>query len=283
MTQQKEFTFWDHLSELRDVAIRIFVLLTVLSTAFFFVMPWIFDHVILAPASGSFPLYRLLSGLHGDGSLLPDFSGEDFHVDIINIELASQFFVHISASFWLAVVTAFPVIIYMVWGFVSPGLYEHEKRGARKAFLFGNLMFYLGMATGYFVAFPMMLRFLADYHLSDRIANTVSLTSYMDSFYMLVFMMGLLFELPLLAWILGKTGLLRRGFFARYRRYAIVGLLIIAGIVTPTSDLVTLMIVFWPVYILWEASALLVPPEEAGTDRGVDDSAASDTDNVTNS
>lgn len=261
MTEQKEQSFWDHLSELRDVAIRIFVLLAVLSTAFFFVMPWIFDHVILAPASGSFPLYRLLDGLHGDGSMLPDFSSENFHVDIINIELASQFFVHVSASFWLSVVVAFPLIIYMVWSFVSPGLYEHEKRGARKAFLFGNVMFYLGMAVGYFVAFPMMLRFLADYHLSDRISNTVSLTSYMDSFYLLVMMMGLLFELPLLAWMLGKMGLLKRGFFSKYRKYAIVGLLIIAGIVTPTSDLVTLMIVFLPVYILWEASALLVPPD----------------------
>lgn len=259
MTDQKEQSIWDHLAELRTLGLRILILLTVLSTAFFFVMPWIFDHVILAPTYGSFPLYRLLDGIKGDGSLLPDFSGRGFHVTIINIELATQFFVHISASFWLSVVVAFPVIIYMIWNFVSPGLYDHEKRGARKAFIFGNVMFYLGMATGYFVAFPTMLRFLADYHLSDSIANTVSLNSYMDSFYLMVFMMGLLFELPLLAWLLGKTGMLTRGFFSKYRRYAIVGLLILAGIVTPTSDLVTLMIVFLPIYILWEGSALLVP------------------------
>ncbi len=268
MSGQKEQTIWDHLSELRSVALRIFLLLAVLSTGFFFIMPWIFDHIILAPTSGDFPLYRLLDGIKGDGSMLPDFSNSEFHVNIINIELATQFFIHISASFWLSVVVAFPIIIYMIWCFVSPGLYEHEKRGARKAFLFGNVMFYLGMAVGYFVAFPMMLRFLADYHLSDRIANTVSLSSYMDSFYLMVMMMGLLFELPLLAWLLGKMDLLKREFFSKYRRYAILGLLILAGIVTPTSDLVTLLIVFLPVYILWEGSALLVPraTEHSDTD-----------------
>lgn len=273
MSQEKELSFWDHLSELRDAAIRIFVLLMVLSTAMFFVMPWVFDHIILAPASGSFPLYKFIDKISGHGGIVPELGSQTFEVDIINIELATQFFVHVSASFWLSVVVAFPIIIYIIWGFVSPGLYENEKRGARKAFLFGNLMFYLGMAVGYFVAFPMMLRFLADYHLSDKISNTVSLSSYMDSFYLMVMMMGLLFELPLLAWLLGKMGLLKRGFFSKYRRYAIVGLLILAGIITPTSDLVTLMIVFLPVYVLWEGSALLVPRDS--TDHAQADSSIS--------
>ncbi len=277
MSEQKELSFWDHLSELRDVALRILILLLILSTGFFFIMPWFFDHVIMAPTSGTFPVYRLFDWLRGDGSILPDLSSQDFHVQLINIELASQFFIHVSSSFWLAVVVAFPIIIYMIWVFVKPALYENEKRGARKAFLFGNFMFYLGMAVGYFVAFPVMLRFLADYHLSDSIANTVSLTSYMDSFYLMVMMMGLLFELPLLAWMLGKTGLLKRGFFSRYRRYAIVGLLIIAGVVTPTSDLVTLMIVFLPVYLLWEASALLVPKSDDNGEGYNDDTADPDT------
>ena len=273
-------TIWHHLAELRGVALRILGLVVVLSLVTFFLMPWIFDAVIMAPTRPSFPTYRLLSLIRGDGSVLPDFGG-DFSVRLINIELASQFFIHVSSSFWLAVVLAFPVIIYLLWGFISPGLYPAERRGAAKAFVWGNVMFYLGMAVGYFVAFPMMLRFLADYHLSPDIANTVSLTSYMDSFYILVFMMGLLFELPLLSWMLGRMGLLRREFFSRYRRYAIVALLVIAGIITPTSDLVTLMVVFLPVYVLWELSALVVPSSNEPSD--ADSQSSSSTDSPTES
>lgn len=193
-------SFWGHLGALRKVVVRIVILVAVLACAFFAYMPWIFDHVIIAPCQGDFPFYRMLSMVQGDGQWLPDMSvGNEFHVKLINIELASQFFVHMSASWMCAMVVSFPFIIYQIWTFVSPGLYPNERRGARKAFLFGNVMFYLGMAVGYFMVFPLTLRFLADYHLSDNIENTLSLTSYMDSFYMLVLMMGVLFELPLLS------------------------------------------------------------------------------------
>lgn len=255
-----EMSFWEHLGALRDVLLRISVAVLAVGVAAFCFMPWIFNNVILAPCDDSFALYRLLNGLHGDGAWIPDLSAEKpFEVQIINIELASQFFIHMSASIWLAFIISFPFVLYQLWGFVSPALYEHEKRHARGAFLFGNIMFYLGMAVGYFVVFPLALRFLADYQLSDRIANTVSLTSYMDTFFMLVLMMGLMFELPLLAWLLGKMGLLKREFFSRYRKYAAVGILVVCGIITPTSDLFTLFVVFIPIYGLWEASALLVP------------------------
>lgn len=255
-----EMSFWEHLGALRDVLLRISAVVLGVAIAAFCLMPWIFDHVILAPCDDGFVLYRALSGLHGDGAWIPDLSADKpFEVEIINIELASQFFIHMSASVWLAFVVSFPFVLYQLWGFVSPALYPNEKRHARGAFLFGNLMFYLGMAVGYLVVFPLALRFLADYRLSERIANTVSLTSYMDTFFMLVLMMGLVFELPLLAWLLGKMGLLKREFFGRYRKYAAVGILVLSGVITPTSDLFTLFVVFIPIYALWEASALLVP------------------------
>ncbi len=264
-----EMSFWEHLGALRDVLLRIAAVVLGLGIAAFCLMPWIFDHVILAPCDGDFILYRALSGIHGDGAWIPDLSGaKPFHVDIINIELASQFFIHMSASVWLAFILAFPFVLYQLWGFVAPALYPAERRHARSAFLFGNVMFYLGMAVGYFIVFPLALRFLADYQLSERIANTVSLTSYMDSFFMLVLMMGLVFELPLLAWLLGRMGLLRRPFFKRYRKFAAVGILVLAGVITPTSDLFTLLVVFIPIYALWEASALLVP---RGKDKPSDD------------
>ncbi len=252
-------SFWGHLDALRVVLMRIaFVVISLAIVAFCF-MPWIFEHVITAPCTDDFPLYHALSFVRGDGTWIPDMASSGFHVELINIELASQFIVHMSASIWLAFVVAFPIVLWQLWTFVAPGLYPHERRGAGKAFLAGNAMFYLGIAVGYFMVFPLALRFLADYQLSDRIANTVSLTSYMDTFFMLVLMMGLVFELPLLAWLLGRMGLLRRGFFSRYRKYAAVGILALAGIITPTSDLMTLFMVFVPVYALWEASAMLVP------------------------
>lgn len=255
-------SFWGHLDALRRVVIRIVAVVILLAIGFFSFMPWIFDNIITAPCSNEFPLYHILSFIKGDGTWVPNIVDNGFNVHLINIELASQFFIHMSASCWCAFIVAFPFVIYQLWTFVAPGLYEKEKRGARKAFVFGNLMFYLGMCVGYFIVFPLALRFLADYNLSDKIANTVSLTSYMDTFFMLVLMMGLLFELPLLSWLLGKMGLLKRTFFKKYRKYAIVSLLILAGIVTPTSDVFTLAIVFLPIYTLWEASAMLIPKEQ---------------------
>ncbi|MDE7031661.1 MAG: twin-arginine translocase subunit TatC, partial [Muribaculaceae bacterium] len=168
-----------------------------------------------------------------------------------------------SASLWMAFVLGFPMIIYLLWSFVAPVLYDSEKRGVRRAFVAGNLMFFLGMATGYFLVFPIAVRFLADYSLSDKIRTLVSLDSYMDNFFTLLLLMGAIFELPLLAWLLGKMGFLTRGFFSRYRRHAIVVLLIVAAAVTPTGDPFSLMAVFLPIYALWEFSRRLVPAETA--------------------
>ena len=124
----------------------------------------------------------------------------------------------------------------------------------------GNFMFFLGVAVGYFVVFPITLRFLADYHVSELIPNQISLDSYMDTFLMLIFILGIVFELPLLSWLLGKLGVIHREFFKKYRKHAIVILLILAAIITPTGDPFTLTIVFLPLYLLYELSALLVKP-----------------------
>lgn len=121
-------------------------------------------------------------------------------------------------------------------------------------------MFFLGVAVGYFVVFPITLRFLADYHVSELIPNQISLDSYMDTFLMLIFILGIVFELPLLSWLLGKLGVIHREFFRKYRKHAIVILLILAAIITPTGDPFTLTIVFLPLYLLYELSALLVKP-----------------------
>ena len=255
----EEMSFWDHIDALRAVLIRIVVVLVLVTLALFFVMPAIFDQVILAPCHGDFVLYRLFERMTAAVPWLPQFTTDGFEVELINIKLASQFFIHMSSSFWLAMVLTFPVILYLLWTFVAPALYPGEKRGVKTAFLLGCVMFFIGVAVGYFVVFPVTLRFLADYHVSMLVPNQISLDSYMDTFLMLIFIMGVIFELPLVAWLLGNLGVLRRGFFGTYRRHAIVLLLVLAAIITPTGDPFTLMVVFLPIYLLYEVSAYLVP------------------------
>lgn len=251
-THEGEMTFWDHLDDLRTVLVRIAVCVVVLGAGAFAAMPWLFDNVVMAPCRPDFPLYAMLDASGATDAESP------MHIDIVSVELTSQFFTHMSAACWTAVVVGFPIIIYMLWSFVAPALYDHEKRGMRKAFVLGNAMFYLGALLGYGFVFPVCLRFLATYSLSDTITPIVSLDSYMENFFTIVLLMGVVFELPLLAWLLGRMGLLHRSFFRRYRRHAIVGLMIVAALITPTGDPFTLFAVFLPIYALWEFSAALV-------------------------
>lgn len=260
-----EMSFWSHLDALRGTLMRIGLTVVVLMVGFFFIMPWFFDHVILWPCSPDFPFYSALYFIKGDGEFLPNLGNADFEIHLINIKLGTQLMTHLSASMWLGIAFSFPLIIYQLWLFVAPGLYEREKRGARKAFLFGNVMFYLGIGMGYFVVFPLALRFLSQYELSAQIQNQLTLDSYMDNFYTVIVSMGLVFELPLVAWMLGKAGLIKRSFFKRYRRHAIFALTVLSAFITPTSDIFTLLVVFTPLFTLWELSSLLVPKPDPDT------------------
>ena len=259
MEELQEMSFWDHIDALRAVLIRIVAVLVVATIVLFCMMPSIFDSVILAPCHGDFVLYRLFERMTSSVSWLPQFTTNGFEVELINIKLASQFFIHMSTSFWLALVLTFPFVLYELWTFISPALYHTEKQGVKTAFFIGCFMFFLGVLVGYFVVFPVTLRFLADYHVSQMVPNQISLDSYMDTFLMLIFVMGIIFELPLVAWLLGVLGMLHRGFFRTYRRHAIIVLLVLAALITPTGDPFTLMVVFLPIYLLFELSAYLVP------------------------
>ncbi|MDE6267121.1 MAG: twin-arginine translocase subunit TatC [Muribaculaceae bacterium] len=256
---RSEMSIWAHLDELRKVLFRIGAVVVVAAVVLFIFMPWLFDNVIMAPARPGFPLYRLFDILQIPGTV--EETDAPFSISLINTELSAQLFTHMSLSGWLALVVTFPVIIYLLWTFISPALYENEKRNATTAFLFGNIMFYIGVAVGYFLVFPLTLRFLATYRLSDLIDNTFTLESYMDNFTGICLIMGAVFELPLVAWLMGKMGILHRSFFHKYRRHAIVALLIVAALITPTGDPFTLFVVFFPLYMLWEFSAWIVPKD----------------------
>ena len=262
----QEMSFWDHLEELRWVLFRVVIALFVFAIAAFVFMPWIFDTVILGPAKSDFFLYEYMCKLSQMAPFFPDFCGQSLTLDMINIDLTAQFFRHISTSFWVAVIFICPYILFEVWRFVAPALYENEKKNVRWVFLLGSIMFFIGCSVGYSVIFPMALQFLYTYSLSDVIHNQLSLDSYMDNFLMLVLIMGLVFEMPLISWLLSQFGILKKSFFKKYRRHAIVILTFAAAVITPTGDPFTLSLVFVPLYGLYELSIFFVKADDPEED-----------------
>lgn len=253
-------SFWDHLEELRWTLLRSVIALFVFAIVGFAIMPYIYDTWIMGPTRANFFLYEYLCKATSAIPFFPDFCDDTFSIKIINYNLTSQFFRHMTTSFWLALILTFPYLIFEIWRFVSPALYDSERKSIKWVFLFGTIMFFIGCAVGYGLVFPMTFRFLATYQLSEMIENTISLDSYMDNFLMLIFIMGIVFELPLVSWLLSQLGLLNRSFFKRFRRQAIVGLLVLAAIITPSGDPFTLSVVFVPLYLLYELSAFFVKP-----------------------
>lgn len=261
MEDNKEgMSFWDHLEAFRWMILRTLLMMVVFSIVAFIFMPYIYDNVIMAPSNANFFLYDFLCRITTDVAFIPDFCTENFNVKIININLTSQFFRHMTTSFWLGLICTFPYLLFEVWKFIKPALYESEKKNMKWVFLFGSVMFFIGCALGYCVIFPITYRFLASYELSTMIENQISLDSYMDNFLMLILIMGIVFELPLISWLFSQLGFLNRSFFKKYRRHAIVALLVLAAFITPSGDPFTLMVVFIPLYTLYELSAFFVKP-----------------------
>ena len=246
-------TFWEHLDELRKVLFRSALILLGAAVIFFIFKDFMFG-IVFAPTDDNFVLYRLADRIL---ALLHQEPLGPFKLSIINIDLPAQFFIHISTSFYFALVVCAPILLYQLWTFVSPALYPKEKRGAIKAFSFAAVFFYTGVLVGYFLLFPLTLRFLGTYQVMDEVANQISLKSYISTFFSLILILGVVFELPTVAALLSKFGLLYKHTLKKYRRHAFVVLLIIAAIITPTGDPFTLMAVGLPLYGLYEISIMM--------------------------
>lgn len=236
-------TFWDHLEELRRVLLRCIVVVAVFAVLAFFFKDEVF-FVIFAPKSPDF---------------LPAIYGHSPEIQLINTELTRQFVVHMMTSLYVGVIVTAPYIIYELYRFISPGLYENERRYSTPLVITSYVMFMLGLLFSYFILFPITFRFLAGYQVDTQVENLISLESYIDTLIFLSLAMGIIFEIPILSWLLGRLGILHREDMQQYRRHAIVAILVIAAIITPTSDVITLSIVSLPMYLLYEVSILLVP------------------------
>jgi len=243
MAQSGEMTFWDHLEDLRGGIFRMLMVFGIVTVTLFFFKGFLFENIILAPSRTDFYLYQLL--------------GADFSMSLINIEVAAQFFVHMKVTFIVALILTFPYFIYEIWRFVRPALYANEKNAVRGAFLFSSVLFYIGVAVGYMLLFPLMLNFFAGYQVSPDVPNTFSLSSYISLLTSTVLTFGIVFEFPTVVAALSGLGILTKDSLRGFRRYALLIVVILAAVITPSGDPFSLMVVSVPLYILYEFSIFI--------------------------
>lgn len=247
-------TFWDHLDELRNTLLKIAVVALFCGIVAFIFKDLVFE-IVFAPKNDDFITYRWLEKI---GGIFSENIDRGFEVSLINTGLAQQFVVHMKTALCFGVLFSSPYIIYQLFRFVSPALYEDERNYAFKVVGSGYLMFVVGVLIGYLLIFPLTFRFLGTYKVSDEVTNLISLDSYMSTLVLICFAMGVVFELPVVSWLFAKMGFLNSSFMKEYRKHSIVVILIVAAIITPTSDVFTLLAVSLPIYLLYEASILLV-------------------------
>lgn len=240
--ENEEMSFWDHLDVLRGTLFRSAVAITAVGVILLCFKEFLFDDIILAPSRSDFFMYKWL--------------GVEFSMDLINTEISAQFFTHLKVSFICGFVLAFPYVIFEVWKFIAPALYENEKLSIGKAFFSSAFLFYLGVATGFCLIFPITLSFFQGYTVSDTIANTITLNSYISTFMSMVILFGIVFEFPVLIAVLSGMGIVTRETLKHYRKHALIGILIIAAIITP-ADPFSMLIASAPLYLLYELSVLV--------------------------
>ena len=237
-------TFWDHLDVLRSSLIRMGVAIVVFAVAAFCLKEPLFS-VVLAPRSSDFVTYRLLGV-------------DPFAIHLMNTGLTEQFMIHMRTAIYAGLLVASPYILYELFRFVSPGLYQNERHYAVWIVGAAYMMFLVGTLVNYFVVFPLTVRFLGTYQVSPDVANMLTLQSYVDTLLGMSLVMGVVFELPVVSGLLGRMGLITSKMMSQYRRHAIVAILVVAAIITPTTDVFTLFVVSLPIYLLYELSIQIV-------------------------
>lgn len=248
----KTMSFWDHLDELRKVLVRVFVVTLLFAVVAFCFKDRLFA-IILAPGSPDFLTYSLF----GRAAALTGGTLENFTPQLINTELARQFLIHVRMAFTMGFILASPYILYEIFRFITPALYSNEQRCFSRMVAGGYVMFMLGVALSYFLIFPLTFRFLASYQVDASVVNMISLESYISTLVTLSLWMGLAFEMPVLAWLFARFGFLKAEFLRRYHKHAVVVILFLAAIITPTSDAVTLLLVAFPMWLLYLLSILI--------------------------
>ena len=247
-------TFGGHLEVLRRMLFRIIAVVMVLAIAVFCFKDKTFE-LLLAPSQWDFVTYRYIEAfLHKLGS---NFTFNQFHINLIATELSSQFMTHISTALYLGLLGASPYILVELFRFITPALYENEKKYSVQVAATMYLLFIVGVLMSYFVLFPISFRFLGTYSVSGMVESNITLKSYISTFTTLTLVMGLVFQLPVIAFFLGKLEVITSEMLANYRKYAFLVIMLVAAIITP-PDLMTLILVTIPLYFLYEVSILVL-------------------------
>lgn len=253
-SSEELLTFGGHLEVLRQMLFRIIAVVAVFAAIVFCFKDQTWK-LLLAPSEWDFITYRILEDIMrwvGIG-----FKFEEFHVELIATELSSQFMTHLSTAVYLGLLAASPYILYELFRFVSPALYENEQKYSVRVagIIYG--MFILGVLMSYFVLFPISFRFLGTYSVAEKVRSTITLDSYISTFVSLTLVMGLVFQLPIIAFFLGKMGIITSQMLSIYRKHAFVIIMIIAAVITP-PDVMTLILVTIPLYMLYEVSIRVI-------------------------
>lgn len=248
-------TFGGHLEVLRKMLFRIIGIIVLLAVAIFSFKDFTFK-VLLAPCSSDFTTYRTIEKVCASVGMNIHF--EPYRIQLINTELTSQFMIHLSTSAYLALLFASPYVLFELYRFVSPALYDNERRYSALVCVSVYLLFIAGVLMSYYVLFPFTIQFLGTYQVSADVVNQINISSYISSFIMLTLLMGLVFQIPVLSFFLGKLGVINATMMKRYRKHAVVVILIAAAAITPSADIFTLMLVAVPIYLLYEASIRIV-------------------------
>lgn len=262
--EKSEMSFLDHLEELRWHLVRSVLAIVVVAIAVFIFKSIVIDIILLGPSKSDFFttrqlcnfghfMHELIAGWGREGGNPDALCLNQVPVDLQNINMAGQFLAHIKISLIAGIIVAFPYIIYEFWKFISPALYSKEKKHARGAVFAISMLFLLGVAFGYFIIAPLSINFLYNYHLSDQIDNNIQLMSYISIVASISLAAGILFELPSIIYFLSKIGLITPKFLKKYRRHALVIMLILSAIITP-PDIFSQILVCVPLIILYEIS-----------------------------
>ncbi|KIX19768.1 preprotein translocase subunit TatC [Flavobacterium sp. 316] len=251
-----EMSFLDHLEELRWLLIRSTLAILVCAVVAFFFSNFIFDEIIFGPKSPDFITYRFFCDLSQDFGLDKSLCITEINLPIQNREMGGQFSIHLWTSITVGFIFSFPFILWEIWKFISPALYETEKKYASAFIIVSSLLFFIGVLFGYYVIAPLSVQFFASYIVSAEINNSIDITSYISLMKTSAVASGLLFELPIIIYFLTKLGLVTPSSLRKYRKYTLVIVLVLSAIITP-PDVISQIIVAIPIMILYEISILI--------------------------
>ena len=260
LPNEKQMGFLEHLEELRGRLFKSILAICIVSGFLFYKKDWVFDMVLFGPRNPDFFSFRMwcsLSELIGAGDKL---CVTDIKYELINTSMLGNFTAHILVSIIGGVIVAFPYITMQIWGFIKPALKESERKSIRGLGFASSLLFFSGVAFGYWGIVPLSLQFLGGYELGD-VAARIAVMSYVKTVATIAFASGIIFQLPVVVYFLSKAGIVTAEILRKYRKHALVGILILAAIITP-PDLTSQILVSIPVLFLYEIGILIARRQE---------------------